>query len=209
MRNRIYYSKSQIIEGLSTSGKEFMFLDGTEYKGFYHKYVDGNIMSGAIYDEKTSRTLIPYRSESQLSTINSEYTTVINKTGNKIPNYNPVTLKYPNLSLGDYELGKITRYFLKRRTQLTSFIEIDKEQSTNFDRSLYELVTIDWKLTGPYNDIITNGIITTPGVYDTNKRMIDLKSKKIRGIEMILNNYIELSIYSPLTKKEIKERFLK
>jgi hypothetical protein len=53
-RPKIYYSQEQITTGLKTSGKEWMLNNGTEYKGYYHTYTDGMIMTGFDYYELTS-----------------------------------------------------------------------------------------------------------------------------------------------------------
>ena len=44
-RNRIYYTKAQINNGLLTEGEEWMFIDGTEYIGQYHTYTTGEVFS--------------------------------------------------------------------------------------------------------------------------------------------------------------------
>ena len=45
-RPKISYRQDQITVGLKTSGKEWMLRDGTEFKGYYHTYKDGMIMTG-------------------------------------------------------------------------------------------------------------------------------------------------------------------
>ena len=44
-RRRVYYTKNQIDSGLVTLGKEWMFIDGTEYIGQYHKYITDEVFS--------------------------------------------------------------------------------------------------------------------------------------------------------------------
>ena len=39
-RRRIYYPEGAIQRGLYTNGREWMFEDGTEYTGQYHKYTN-------------------------------------------------------------------------------------------------------------------------------------------------------------------------
>ena len=59
-RKRIYYTKAQITDGLLTDGKEWMFVDTTEYIGQYHKYTTGEIFSETSFVDGKSRMLIPY-----------------------------------------------------------------------------------------------------------------------------------------------------
>ena len=60
VRNKLYYPQSQIVTNLYTSGKEWMTEKGQEYIGYYHKYIDGKIASGAVYVKDQSVTLIKY-----------------------------------------------------------------------------------------------------------------------------------------------------
>ena len=60
IRNKIYYPKSHIVENLYTAGKEWMTEDGTEYIGYYHRYIDGKVASGAVYVRSQSVKLIKY-----------------------------------------------------------------------------------------------------------------------------------------------------
>ena len=48
-RSRIYYTKAQIQNGLITSGKEWMFIDYTEYIGQYHTYTTNEIFSESTF----------------------------------------------------------------------------------------------------------------------------------------------------------------
>ena len=59
--NRLYYPKTDIVNNLYTSGKEWMYEDGTEYMGYYHRYIDGIRMSGAVFEKGYSKKLIPYK----------------------------------------------------------------------------------------------------------------------------------------------------
>ena len=60
VRNKLYYPQSQIVTNLHTSGKEWMTESGEEYVGYYHKYIDGKVASGAVYVKGQSVTLIKY-----------------------------------------------------------------------------------------------------------------------------------------------------
>lgn len=212
-RPKIYYPKSKVLNNLYTSGKEWMFEDGIEYIGFYHKYLDGNVASEAIYDKAKSKKLIKYIS-STLQPDNIVY--------NKLKNITVKLVKAPVNSvilpvLEDYQAGFFKRHFIYRRNYsslLNDFFEVDEEQYKSWqtpdegiDEKLYNGFTIDWKLTGPRHDVVVDGQIKEFGVYDTNRRLAFLYNKMYPNTSKILTDYIEFSIYSKLTSKEIQKQF--
>ena len=71
-RNRIYYTKAQINNGLLTEGEEWMFIDGTEYIGQYHTYTTGEVFSEIEFIDGKSRKLIPYVNVSSVGLQTSE-----------------------------------------------------------------------------------------------------------------------------------------
>jgi hypothetical protein len=73
---------------------------------------------------------------------------------------------------------------------------------------LYTGIEIPWKLTGTKNDVLTDGIKTESGVEDTNERIVTVNNVKMPGLLLYVNDFIELSIYSPVTPKSIKDKFL-
>ena len=66
---------------------------------------------------------------------------------------------------------------------------------------------MDWKLTGPLYDI-RDSVNIVYGIFDTNKRMVELKTKDFTGLKDFLTDYIEYSIYSPYVSQEIKKLFV-
>jgi len=208
-RNKLYYPKSHITTNLRTDGKEWMFEDGTEFKGFYHKYIDGTVLSGAVFHKTDSKKLIPYI-DKVTQPNNVEYDALIKRPIIKSPHYT-----FPIPKLDDYESGKFIRYFIRRRNDVnpSNIMEIDKEQflswkKPNFgiDNTLYIATEVDWKLTGPrFDDRTTINIVY--GVEDTNKRIVELKDDEFPGIKNFLTNYIELTIYSEYVSPDIKKLF--
>lgn len=207
--NKLYYPKTHIVTNLYTSGKEWMYEDGTEYIGYYHRYIDGVKMSGAVFEQEYSKKLIPYV-DVVLQPSNATYDTLKKKQIFVTPYQ-----IYPIPAIEDYETGKITRYFIKRRNFSTfqDIIEIDKAQyklwsrpKTGIDESLYDAITLDWKLTGPLNDN-TDSDNPVYGVYDTNERMVELKNRSFPGLRAFLTDFIELSIYSPAVNQKYKNLF--
>ena len=209
LRNKIYYPKTHIVNNLHTSGKEWMFVDGIEYIGYYHKYIDGKVLSGAVFNRTESKTLIPYINQ-------------IEQPENII--YNSLKIKQSYVSprhslpipvVDDYRNGSFNRYFLRRRNYTTyqDIIEIDQPQyklwrksQAGIDETLYQALVLEWKLTGPVNDN-NSGTNIEYGVYDTNQRLVFLKDYDMPGLKDYLTDYIELSIYSPYVSDSIKNIF--
>ena len=208
--NKLYYPKSHIVTNLYTIGKELMLVDGTEYVGFYHRYIDNTVATGAVPHKSNSKKLIRYIN--QILQPNSLiYNTLIKK---RLPEVFPTqALVIPDLD--DYENGKFTRYFLRRRNYSTyeDIIEIDKpqwklwrRQGSGINEKLYQGLELSWKLTGPLHDI-PNTFNTEYGVADTNQRLVFLKDREMPGLKNYLTDYIELTIYSPYVKSDIKKLF--
>ena len=208
--DKLYYPKSHIVTNLYTAGKEFMLADGTEYVGFYHRYIDNTVATGAVPHKSNSKKLIRYIN--QILQPNSlVYNTLIKK---RLPEVFPTqALVIPDLD--DYENGKFIRYFLRRRNYSTyeDIIEIDKpqwklwrRQGSGINEKLYQGLELSWKLTGPLHDI-PDTFNTKYGVADTNQRLVFLKDREMPGLKNYLTDYIELTIYSPYVKSDIKKLF--
>ena len=208
--NKLYYPKSHIVTNLYTIGKELMLEDGTEYVGFYHRYIDNTVSTGAVPHKSNSKKLIRY--VNQITQPDSlVYNTLIKK---RLPEVFPTqALVIPDLD--DYENGKFTRYFLRRRNYSTyeDIIEIDKpqwklwrRQGSGINEKLYQGLELSWKLTGPLRDV-PNTFNTEYGVADTNQRLVFLKDREMPGLKNYLTDYIELTIYSPYVKSDIKKLF--
>lgn len=204
-RNKLYYPESQIITGLYTPGKEWIVSDtGIEYIGFYHKYSDGNVMTGAVYNRMTSEFLKPYVFEVSVET--SVYDNLKQRYDLDSPK-----MSFPLPTLNDYRNGTMKRYFLQRRnsTLYSDIIELDiiqyrswRRVNSGIDENLYMAIELDWKLTGPLND---NSI--GYGVVDTNRRIVLIKDAELPGLKGFLTDYTEHSIYSDTVSKKIKEMF--
>lgn len=207
--NKLYYPKTHIVNNLYTEGKEWMYEDGTEYSGYYHRYIDGVRMSGAVFQRGYSKKLIPYVD------IAAQPETVIYDSLKKKVNYIAPVQTYTIPDEDDYSNGKFTRYFIKRRNYSTfqDIMEIDKRQfrlwkkrNMGINETLYVAIELPWKLTGPLHDEVV-GINTTYGVYDTNSRAVKLWNSKFLGLDNFLTDYTELTIYSPYVDKKYKELF--
>ena len=214
-RPKIYYPKTKIITNLYTKGKEWMFENGVEYIGYYHKYLDGLVLTEPYYNMMKSEKLIPY-SDIRIHTSNVSYEAATSKFKTESNNFSPVNV-YTLPTLDDYKKGFFKRYFIYRRNLkniYTEFYEVNETQYKSWktpkfgiDEILYNAFIIEWRLTGPEKDIISNGQIIEFGVHDTNNRLVYLNEKQFPGIVKILTDYKEFSIYSLLTPEEIRKQF--
>jgi hypothetical protein len=216
-RRKIYYPKSHIVNNLVTNGKEWMFEDGTEYIGYYHKYIEGLVMSLAVFKNGESKKLIPYVDQ-VVQPYNRIYKQIIDSGKNPtIPRWAP-TYRYPAADENDYAAGFMTRYILRKRnySNRADIIEVDlaqfklwRKKKFGIDETLYDGIEMPWKLTGPLNDIKdANGVIQVYGVYDTNMRMVQLKNNDYPGLADFLTDFTEVTIYSKITPQSIKDLYL-
>jgi hypothetical protein len=212
-RPKIYYPKTKIITNLYTRGKEWMFENGVEYIGYYHRYLDGLVLTEPYYNMVKSEKIIPY-SEIKRNQPNVIYDSIsdLQVSFNASP-----TNVYTLPTLDDYKKGFFKRYFVYRRNLkdiYKEFFEVNDTQYKSWktprvgiDEILYNAFVIEWRLTGPLNDIMANGQIIEFGVHDTNKRLVYLNEKQFPGIIKILTDYKEFSIHSLLTPEEIRKQF--
>lgn len=214
-RNRIYYPDSQIASGLFTRGGEWMTADDwVEYVGFYHIYKStGEIFTESNWHPTKSRALVTFKSHSPSG---RKYTDLVHYTmidGQRVEVYGPIkldrytapraVLRTPDLV--DTERGMMTRYFLFKRNEKNTKnpIEIDKNQANTYptlnygiNQYLYELLQMPWKIDGPEFDIIgSDGILKTPGVVNTNQRIVEEFSRKFPILQSAIINYRQFSIY--------------
>lgn len=217
-RQRLYYPASQIIQNLYTAGKEYMTADNAEYIGFYHRYIDSTIMTGAVYDSVESKVLKVYvdtvtQPESILYTDSIENGS--NSRTNVLYTIHPV-FTYVQPQEKDFVPGKFKRYFIKRRNYQTinDIFEIDqlqyklwKQIKSGIDENLYTAISIDWLLVGPLHDVTENGIVILPGVSTTNERIVRNAALNFIGLDSYVTDFIELSTYSKLCPAEFKRKF--
>ena len=97
----------------------------------------------------------------------------------------------------------MNRFFIYKRNEPNRvFFEIDEGQTDDYERDhaginqyLYGLVEVPWKIEGPERDVYTNGILTIPGVVDTNIRIVGRFSEKFPILKKLLNNPREHTKY--------------
>jgi hypothetical protein len=91
----------------------------------------------------------------------------------------------------EYENGYITRFFAKKINE-NVIMEIDFESYSRINTALYKGVQIEWKITGPRNNIMLNGRFDKAGVTEQNTFEID-RIKKEEGVDLssVLANKLE------------------
>jgi len=211
-RRKIYYPDSQITKNLFTAGKEWMYLKNwKEYTGYYHRYSNGEVFTEREWDANRSEVLVPYKEKP-----NSYFTYLDIKhyklyQGEKYQILGPqkfytyIAPRAVKRLPTDIETknGFMERIFVYKRNEKNRVMfEVNEEQIQNFNKDntginqyLYGYVKIPWKLDGPERDIYDGSTLKTPGVIDTNQRIIERYSKKFPILKSILINPREHSKY--------------
>ena len=188
MRQKEYYSEDEIVKNQYTTGKEYMTKSRVEYIGLYHKYITGEVFTLGEWNVRKSVLLIPYEEESADIKIYRS-----NKTKIKT-RYNTPSIFYPSPTTDDIKKKRMTRYILKNvsTNQIfeTNLQTVKDYQKKKIDNNLYQLETINWKISGPLNTITVNGITQT-GVIEENIETIRNKSKKMLGLLQYFKSYSE------------------
>jgi hypothetical protein len=89
----------------------------------------------------------------------------------------------PTPTSDDYLNGYLTRAFAKKVNE-NIVMEVKPEESGGYNRALYKTVLVNWKITGPKNSVVVNGVLQNVGVTESNT----LEVRKI-----LLENNIDLS----------------
>jgi hypothetical protein len=194
-RLKSYYTTDEITNDLYTFGNELMTADNVEYVGPYHRYSTGEIYTQFQWNPKTSVRLVPYISINAPTTRYRELKSY--NLNSQQPKQIPCT---PNRN--DIAKGYVTRYFVGKLNE-SLVVEINAEQwllweQAQIDRILFGGITIDWAITGPLQDTITNGI-TTPGVVTRNRQAVIAASKALPQIISTLSNLTEFYTDSDFT----------
>jgi hypothetical protein len=191
MRQKIYYSRSEITEHLYTSGQQWMTEDLVEYIGLYHRYATGEVYTEEKWKPSQSKKLIEFIPQ---ITNNVSYR---NSKPNLKTKYITPTPYFISITPQDIQRKFVTRYFLQKSNQPT-VIEIDQLQfnlwsQNKIDKSLYNGVSVNWKITGEANTVNRNSV-SIIGVIEHNLEQIKQAKKVLSSIEIKLNNPLELYV---------------
>lgn len=189
-RLKLYYPIDEITNNLYTYGSELMTEDNKEYIGPFHRYVTGEVYTGAKWDAKISKKLIAFKQQTTQ--------TIYNKLKPDI------SLKHvaPNrvniqITSDDIAKGSIQRYFICKQTESIVF-EIDATQYQRWvinriDNKAYVSVQLTWMIAGMIQDT-KNGNVTIPGVITKNTQQIKVATKTIPILSSILTNPLEFYV---------------
>ena len=200
-------------ENQYTDGSLYM-IDAQPYVGYFNITANGPF-TGRVFDAGKSQEL--FNLQFVNSTSAQTYIELADGTGHITDlEFDDPAGVYIKPTNKDYKAGFVIRYFIQQRNdRLARIREITKKQFTNLsdpgagiNSSFYKGVQLKWKITGPENDIIKNGIISIPGVQDTNRRTIDRKEFLMKGIDRFLRNrlleFSEHSINNNFKNTDIK-----
>jgi hypothetical protein len=202
MRQKKYYSDTEITPNLYTFGKEYQTESGVEYKGLYHKYITGEVYTQPMWNAQLSKKLVIYKPVTELV---SKYNTLNEQ---KLNSKTPTTV-LRNPTTQERKDGFMLRYFLKKINDATIF-EIDQAQSKEYqqkiiDNNLYLYTTIRWYITGQIEDI-QNGSVLVEGIITKNKKQLMQAERVIPGM---IRKYTDLIQYytdiSYVVPKDINE----
>lgn len=90
----------------------------------------------------------------------------------------------------DYTMPYVRRYFVKRIND-NEIIEVNVDNYKSLSSTLYIMVLMKWKITGPQNTVIKNGIVTSEGVVEFNFAQIKEAEKSMPGMFKRLPNLLE------------------
>ena len=188
MRHKVYYTIDEITNNLYTEGLELMYPDGTNYRGLYHKYTTGEIYTRANWHPTLSKKLIPYEQIDDSTTFYKQEKKNIKTKYKSIESYNPV------ITLEDINKGFIRRYFVQNVTDL-NITEVSPElflqyQQNLLDNNLYKALELPWIISGILQSETTNGVIVN-GVYDKNKKTVEINNIEMPGLNSKLANLTE------------------
>ena len=102
-----------------------------------------------------------------------------NVSGFNLPEINAYI---PNPLDADYKRGYITRYFIQKANDTSSYIfEISDESRMQFiTTAFYTITSINWKITGPLDEI-----------RESNRKSVQLGCKVLPNLYLYLSNLIQ------------------
>jgi len=183
-----------------TQGDAFM-LSGQPYIGYYNVNIQGTF-TDKIYTDKSIKL---YPLEFVLNEQGQRYQQLADDRGLVTDQEfsDPMYFR-PSTTRDDFKRGYIARYFIQQRNDINGKVlevgkpqyELLSDQAAGLNPNYYKSVQLRWKLTGPREDIMKDGLIYTPGVVGTNNRTITEKDNILRGIYNRLNTRLDqFSIY--------------
>ena len=207
----MYIPKGQIKQKYYyTDGGEYKISTNVEYIGYYHKDNFDNVWTGQTHTNESvllvSFIPTPFIDKNSSSDVNVIIYNKLNKTSNILgANALPIIPSNFEVNNKDYELGFLSRYFVKYKASSSpKFDEINEstyksaiQNPTQYHSDMYIFVTLLWRVRGPLSDQYKNNILVKPGVYDSNQRSLKEAEKTCPEINLYLTNLIEKAIIEP------------
>ena len=186
-RFKLYYPIEEITNDLYTFGAELMTEDNAEYIGPFHRYITGEVYTGATWNATTSKKLIAFKQQDKTTIYNTLKPDIRLK-------YIAPKRSVPQITSADISRGSIQRYFIRKQNEFVVF-EIDAGQFSNWgsnviDNKVYTAVRLEWFITGNQQDT-KNGNVMIPGVVTKNIQQVKAASQTIPELPTILTNPIE------------------
>lgn len=98
----------------------------------------------------------------------------------------------PVVILSNKEDGFITRYFVRKITDTSMIIEVDKKQYTEFkSNTRFITAEVRWKIVGKKETIKQSNDIELLGTIDTNKIAVTNADLTFGGLRNYITNYSE------------------
>ncbi len=107
-RLKLYYPVEEIDNNQYTYGNELMTEDNVEYIGPFHRYITGEVYTGATWNSKTSRKLVKFEQQNKLTIYNQLKPDIRLK-------YSSPKRIVPQISSNDIANGSIQRYLILKK----------------------------------------------------------------------------------------------
>jgi len=106
---------------------------------------------------------------------------------------NTPSMYYPILTPTEYGVGQFNRYFVRSANDKNAnIIEIDEAEYRSFQKNPFYIKTsISWKIKGPIEDIIKDGILLESGVSKHNFEQLTLAESNFPGLIEKLTDLFE------------------
>lgn len=184
-RRPLYVPASDIGPAEYTPGKDYMTDAGKEYIGLYHVLKNGQVWSEASFNKNSVQLIIYVGAIANGTKASGTY---FNLTGkifhkHKVPEY-----YYPQPTKKDYEKANFYRFFVAKKNDASTLIEINDKQykklnvqnKVGINDDLYRQVELQWSIAGPMESVM-----------QFNKQSVLKASKRISSLENYLGDLLE------------------
>ena len=175
--------KNLVKENLFSKGE--LFLENVEYIGPYNVKADGSYYTLSKFITGKSKQLTTKKTTLYQDLLKITGGIDVSEKNGRVVDSTVIPTNE------DYVNGVYTRYFIKTKGSKV-ISEVDEKTlgslGDKIDDNLYVGFELDWKLTGPLNDIFVDGIRQQAGVRDTNRRTLQRLEQEYIGITEKLQN---------------------